>query len=194
MTHDQLEHSTKALLLALAARSLETGDHCPRVARLALDLGREIGLSGDELTVLKFGSLLHDVGKIKTPDAVLQKPDRLTEEEWATMREHPVTGANLLRALEYPEPVCILVEQHHERFDGEGYPFQLAGTQISIGARVFAIADTFDAIVNNRCYRAAASTAVALHEIDSWKEKQFDPQIVDVFVNLHSADRPVRTA
>jgi putative nucleotidyltransferase with HDIG domain len=184
-TQEQLQHSTDALLIALAARNLETGNHCPRVSSLALRLGREVGLTGNELNDLKFGSLLHDVGKIKTPDTVLCKPAQLTPEEWKTMREHPVTGAHMLRKLEYPEAVCLIVEQHHERFDGQGYPFGLSGTEISLGARIFSIADTFDAIVSDRCYRTGQSPAVALHEISSWSGAQFDPDLVEAFVQTH---------
>lgn len=181
----QLEHATTALMVALAARSLETGDHCPRVARTALELGRAVNLTGDELNVLKFGSMLHDVGKIRTPDAILKKPAQLTADEWTIMREHPVTGGNMLRSLSFPEEVCLLVEQHHERVDGEGYPFGLIADQISLGARIFAIADTYDAIVYNRCYRAAQAPAVALHEITSWSGRQFDPDLVEAFVKIH---------
>lgn len=181
-TEAQLEHSTTALLVALAARNLETGDHCPRVSRLALGLGQAFRLSAAELDVLKWGSLLHDIGKLRTPDAVLCKPDKLTPAEWTIMREHPVTGAAILRSLGYPEAVCLLVEQHHEKYDGSGYPFALAEKQISIGARIFAIADTYDAIVSNRCYRRAAAREHALQELETWKGRQFDPQLVDLFI------------
>lgn len=181
-TAAQLEHSTTALLLALSARSLETGNHCPRVNQLSLALGRALTLTGDELHALHLGSLLHDVGKLQTPDAVLKKPGSLTETEWTTMHEHPVTGSNMLRSLGYPEAACLIVEQHHERYDGEGYPLQLRESEISLGARIFAIADTYDAITNTRVYRNGASPAAALHEITSWSGRQFDPAIVQVFL------------
>ena len=180
----QVENYTTALLVALSARNLETGDHCPRVSRLALALGRALSLTGDELETLKFGSLLHDVGKIGTPDAILCKPAKLTPEEWLKMREHPVTGSTILHALGFPPDVCRLVEQHHERFDGTGYPFGLAGKAISIGARIFAIADTFDALVSDRCYRRGVAIAAALDEIVAWSGRQFDPELVDRFVIL----------
>ena len=188
-TEAKLEASTTALLVALGFRNLETGDHCPRVSRLALTIGRAFGLATEELDVLKWGSLLHDVGKIRTPDAVLCKPGQLTADEWKIMREHPVTGATMLRALGYPGDVCLLVEQHHERYDGTGYPFGLAGKSISIGARIFAIADTFDAIVSNRCYRAGAGRETAIAEILAWKGRQFDPDLVDLFITTTTKRR-----
>lgn len=188
-TQEQLELATTALLLALSARNLETGGHAQRVSEIALDLGRAMGLQSEQLYALKFGSLLHDLGKIRTPDAVLCKPARLTPDEWEIMREHPATGANMLRALGFPEPVCLVLEQHHERYDGHGYPYRLRGDQIQIEARIFAVADTFDAITADRCYRPGAAPAVALHEIASWSERQFDPVVVDAFLQLHRPKR-----
>lgn len=193
-TEAQLEHSTTALLVALAVRNLETGDHCKRVTRLALQLGRAVRLTGDELNDLKFGSMLHDIGKLRTPDAVLCKPASLTPDEWTTMREHPLTGANMLRALGYSEAACLVVEQHHERVDGKGYPFGLVGNMISIGARIFAIADTYDAITADRVYRRGASSETALHEITSWSGRQFDSDLVEAFVKLHDPDNQKRAA
>jgi putative nucleotidyltransferase with HDIG domain len=183
-TPEQLEFGTTSLLCALAARNLETGDHCPRVNRLALQLGRALQLPQEELVALKFGSLLHDIGKLRVPDAVLCKPDKLTADEWEIMRRHPFDGATILRSLNFPEDVCLIVEQHHEWFDGSGYPYGLKDNQISRPARVFAVADTFDAITRDRCYRSGASIAVALHEINSWRDKQFDPYVVDALLRL----------
>lgn len=188
-TPGELEFAATALLLALSARNLETGDHCPRVARLALELGRTLQLTGDDLYALHLGSLLHDIGKLQTPDAVLCKPDKLDADEWQIMRRHPTAGAAMLRAANFPEAACLVVEQHHERFDGQGYPFNLQRQQISLNARIFAVADTFDAITADRCYRAGAAPAVALHEIQSWSGKQFDPEIVDAFLALHLPTR-----
>ncbi len=193
-TQEQLEFGTTALLIALSARNLETGDHCPRVNRLALLLGRALQLSGDELNALKFGSLLHDIGKLRTPDAILCKPAKLTDPQWEVMRRHPLDGGTMLRALDFPEPVCLIVEQHHESFDGSGYPFGLAGHQISLGARVFSVADTYDAITRDRCYRKGAASAVALHEISSWAGSQFDPKVVEALIKLSLDDRGTLTA
>lgn len=183
-TDAELEFGTTSLLIALAARNLETGDHCPRVNRLALQLGRVLRLPSADLYALKFGSLLHDIGKLKTPDAILRKPGQLTATEWATMRQHASDGANILRALNFPETVCLIVEQHHEWFDGTGYPYQLAGPEITFSARIFAVADAYDAIVSDRCYRKGEPRAVALHEINQWRGSQFDPVVVDALINL----------
>ena len=183
-TQEQIEFSTTTLLLALSARNLETGDHCPRVNRLALQLGRALQLRADDLYALKFGSLLHDIGKLRTRDAVLCKPAKLNSDEWEEMRRHPVDGATILRSLNFPESICLIVEQHHEWIDGTGYPFGLKENEISFGARVFAVADTFDAITRDRCYRQGAAVAVALHEISSWSGTQFDPKVVDVLITL----------
>jgi len=191
-SQDQLEYGTTALLIALAARNLETGAHTKRVAGLALQLGRTVGLTGDELNFLKFGALLHDLGKLRTPDSVLCKPAGLSPSEWTIMRKHPVTGAHMLRALGYDETICLIVEQHHERWDGSGYPYGLKAHQITIGARIFSIVDTFDAITADRCYRAGQSPETALHEITSWSARQFDPELVAAFVNLHRPDHTKR--
>lgn len=183
-TQEQLEFGTTSLLMALAQRNLETGDHCPRVNRLALSLGRKLKMSGDDLNTLKFGSLLHDIGKIRTRDAVLCKPAPLSPDEWTEMRRHPIDGAIMLRALDFPESICLVVEQHHEWFNGSGYPFNLAAGQISFAARVFSVADTYDAITRDRCYRKGAAAETALHEISSWSGTQFDPDVVEALLLL----------
>ncbi len=183
-SNDQLEFATSALLVALCARDLETGDHCPRVNRLALKLGRALALPQEHLYALKFGSLLHDIGKLRTGDAVLCKPDRLTAAEWEIMRRHPLDGATMLRSLGFPEPVCLIVEQHHETWSGTGYPYGLKANEIYIGARLFAVADAYDAITRDRCYRKGAAAHVALHEISSCSGTQFDPKVVTAFLNL----------
>ena len=187
-TQEQLEFATTALLVALSARNLETGDHSQRVARIALDLGRAMDLPAEQLHALKFGALLHDLGKLQTQDAVLCKPGRLTSDEWKIMHKHPSTGANMLRALNFPESVCEIVEQHHERYDGEGYPYGLRGQQIRLEARIVSVADLFDAVTCDRCYRTGAAPAVALHEIASWAGQQFDPVVAQAFLQLHRPD------
>lgn len=188
-TPEQLEVATQSLLMALSARNLETGGHVRRVCNFALELGRAMRLSTEQLFNLKFGSLLHDLGKLQTPDAVLCKPAPLTPEEWIVMRQHPTTGAHMLRALKFPEPVCLILEQHHERYDGKGYPHGLSGSQITIESRIFAVADAYDAITADRCYRPGAAPAVAFHEIASWSGKQFDPYVVEAFLDLHGCSQ-----
>lgn len=188
---EQLEFATTSLLMALSARDLETGGHAKRVQDLALNLGRALQLDQEALYALKFGAALHDLGKLNTPDLVLRKPTRLNELEWETMRRHPLDGAHMLRALNFPETTCLVLEQHHERFDGQGYPFKLCGNEISLPARVFAVADTFDAITSNRCYRPGNSKEVAFHEIASYSNTQFDPNVVNALLNLPSQLLPL---
>jgi len=179
-----LRAQTSALLLALRARHLETGDHVARVTDHSLRLGRTMGLNAEDMRALELGAALHDIGKIGIRDSVLCKAGRLTEDEWAHMRTHPVIGAEMLRSLGFPEASVLVVEEHHERLNGTGYPRGLEGESISRAARIFAVADTFDAITRNRCYRAGAPYAVALHEIVDGSGHQFDPEVVGAFKSI----------
>jgi putative nucleotidyltransferase with HDIG domain len=180
-TVDELNFATTSLLVALSARNLETGDHCPRVARLALSLGQLLDLPSRDLENLKLGALLHDIGKIRVPDAILCKPGRLTPAEWGTMKLHPADGGNMLRALNCPAPVVAIVEQHHEWYDGAGYPYGLAGDQICEEARIFAVADAYDALTRDRVYRRGVDHHSALAE---WSGDQFDPAVVAALFRL----------
>jgi putative nucleotidyltransferase with HDIG domain len=182
---DRLLHAqATALLIALHAKSEETAEHAARVARYSLRLGRELKLSPARMRDLKHGALLHDIGKIAVPDNVLCKPGRLTEEEWEKMRVHVWRGANMLRALGFPEGACLVSDQHHEMWDGTGYPSGLRELQITIEARIVQVADAFDAITRDRCYRKGEPYAVAAHEISSSSEIQFDPLVVEAFLRV----------
>src|SRR5438067_2230480 len=136
----------RSLTSALETGDLETHGHSERVVSFRLRLGRELGLGEDQLRSLEFGSLLHDIGKIGVPDAVLRKPAQLTDEEWSEMRRHPLHGQQILSGIEFLEGASRVVAQHHERFDGTGYPLGLRGEQIDLNARIFAVADAFDAV------------------------------------------------
>jgi response regulator RpfG family c-di-GMP phosphodiesterase len=171
----------KALVTALETRDSETHGHSERVVAFSLRLGRELGLSDEELTALEFGSLLHDIGKIGVPDAVLRKPAPLTEPEWYEMRKHPLHGEQILGGIEFLEGASRVVAQHHERWDGSGYPIGLRGEQIDQNARIFAVADAFDAITSDRVYRAGKSYESAARELDEWAGRQFDPAVVEAF-------------
>jgi uncharacterized domain HDIG len=177
---------TTALLFALEAKSPGTGAHCNRVSKYALEIGRQMELSSAQLSNLKFGAMLHDVGKLRTPDHVLEKPGRLDPEELAAMRRHPTEGAGILHALGFSFDLVSIVHTHHESYDGSGYPCGLAGDDISIETRIISVADTYDAITCDRCYRKGAPNAIARHEIESWSGKQFDPDVVDAFLNCHT--------
>lgn len=176
--------------LALNARDKETEGHAERVVAFSVRLGQELGMSGYDLISLELGALLHDIGKIAVPDNVLKKPAPLTDEEWATMRIHPVIGEQMVRAMEgrLPEAAALIVGQHHEQWDGQGYPLGLKGEQICLGARIFNVVDAFDAITSDRVYRRGRRYQDALEEILAFSGTQFDPAVVDAFARIDPAD------
>jgi putative nucleotidyltransferase with HDIG domain len=178
----------KALTAALETRDSETHGHSERVVTYSLRLGREYGLNSDEMKSLEFGSLLHDIGKIGVPDSILRKPAKLTEEEWVRMREHPLHGQQILRGIEFLQGAARVVAQHHEKWDGTGYPLGLRGDDIDICARIFAVADAFDAITSDRVYRRGKSYEAAAKELDDWAGRQFDPKVVDAFHRVPKED------
>jgi putative two-component system response regulator len=171
----------RALVTALETRDAETHGHSERVMSFSLRLGREMNLCDEELTSLEFGSLLHDVGKIGVPDAVLRKPAPLTEPEWYEMRKHPLHGEQILGGIEFLEGASRVVAQHHEKWDGTGYPVGLRGEEIDLNARIFAVADAFDAITSDRVYRVGRSYESAARELEEWAGRQFDPSVVEAF-------------
>jgi len=171
----------KALVAALETRDAETHGHSERVVSFSLRLARECGLDEKQLKELEFGALLHDIGKIGVPDAILRKPAKLTDEEWIKMREHPFHGQQILRSIEFLEGAVNVVGQHHEQWDGTGYPLGLRGEEIDIKARIFSVADAFDAITSDRVYRAGQSYEAAAVEIEKFSDRQFDPKVVEAF-------------
>jgi len=171
----------KALAAALEARDRETHGHSERVVTFSLRLGRELGLSPMQLRALEFGALLHDIGKIGVPDAVLHKPAKLSEEEWVRMRLHPAMGSRILSGIDFLAGAARVVAEHHEQWDGSGYPAGLRGAEIDLGARIFAVADAFDAITSDRVYCAGRTYEVALQELDDYAGRQFDPAVVAAF-------------
>jgi len=178
----------KALTAALETRDAETHGHSERVVTFSLRLGREYGLNGAEMKALEFGSLLHDIGKIGVPDAILRKPAKLTDEEWVRMREHPMHGQQILRGIKFLEGAARVVAQHHEKWDGSGYPIGLKGEEIDICARIFSVADAFDAITSDRVYRKGRSYEAAAQELDEWINRQFDPKVVEAFHRVPPQD------
>ena len=178
----------KALTAALETRDSETHGHSERVVSYSLRLGREYGLSSGEMKSLEFGSLLHDIGKIGVPDSILRKPAKLTEEEWVRMREHPLHGQQILRGIEFLQGASRVVAQHHEKWDGTGYPLGLRNEEIDICARIFAVADAFDAITSDRVYRRGKSYEAAAQELDDWAGRQFDPKVVEAFHRVPKED------
>ena len=178
----------KALTAALETRDSETHGHSERVVSYSLRLGHEYGLSSEKMKWLEFGSLLHDIGKIGVPDSILRKPAKLTEEEWVRMREHPLHGQQILRGIEFLEGAARVVAQHHEQWDGTGYPFGLRDEEIDICARIFAVADAFDAITSDRVYRRGKPYEAAAQELDDWAGRQFDPKVVEAFHRVPKED------
>lgn len=182
------DSTLNALTAALDYRDNETEGHSQRVTLYAVRLARELGLQGRDLVDLTRGALLHDVGKIGIPDAVLRKPGALAPEEWVLMRRHPVMGYEMLKEIEFLRSALPVVLHHHERFDGTGYPTGLAAGEIPLAARIFAVCDTLDAILSDRPYRAARSVAEARAEFVRCSGTQFDPAVVEAFLKVPDAD------
>ena len=173
-----------ALVRALDAREHETSDHSQRVVKYTEAIAERLSLRGPELEEIGRGALLHDIGKIGVPDAVLLKPAKLTTEEWKEMRRHPDIGYDMIRSIEFLNTPAAIVLSHQERFDGRGYPRCLRGEEIHIGARIFAVADTLDAMTSDRPYRKGTTFENAVDEIQRCAGSQFDPEVVRAFMDI----------
>ncbi len=179
--------TVQALAHAIEAKDMSTGRHLQRVNDLGLLLARELSSEGTVDSQMSFGFLLHDLGKIWVPDAVLNKPGPLTEEEWQLMHRHPEEGARILKDVAFLKHGALdVVLYHHERWDGAGYPAGLAGNEIPLWARIFAVADALDAMTSDRPYRRAMPLETALGELRANSGTQFDPACVDA---LEAIDR-----
>ena len=179
------EHKTiLALKAALKLRDAETMGHSERVVRFSLLLGCELGLKKAHMRSLEYGSLFHDIGKIGVPDAILRKPGPLTSLEWIKMREHPLLGFEILSRIDFLKKASLVVAQHHERWDGMGYPFGLAGVQIDRNARIFAVADALDAMTSDRVYHAGRNFESATAELKRCAGQQFDVEVVEAFTRI----------
>jgi putative nucleotidyltransferase with HDIG domain len=174
----------RALAAALEARDVETKGHSDRVVSYCVRLGKQIGLNDRELITLENGALLHDIGKIGVPDGILLKRGALTEDEWQYMRRHVEYGAQILRGIDFLDGASEIVAQHHERYDGSGYPSRKEGDQICLGARIFAVADAVDAMTSDRPYRAARSFDDAADELIRCSGAHFDPMVVQAFTQV----------
>jgi putative nucleotidyltransferase with HDIG domain len=184
--YEELRESYLQTLTALAnaveARDIYTRGHTERVCYMALSLCQEMGWNQEKLWEVKMGGILHDIGKIGVPDAILNKAEALTDEEFEIMKQHPVVGARILEDISFLTPAIPYVLYHHERFDGKGYPFGLRNDQIPIQGRLMAVVDTFDAMTSDRPYRKAKSYQMALKEIKDCAGSQFDPHIAELFL------------
>ncbi len=171
----------KSLALAIDAKDQYTHQHILRVQRYAVAIAKEMGLTGGDLEAVNTGALLHDIGKLGVPEYVLQKPDRLTDEEFAQIKMHPEIGAAILEPVEFPWPVLPVVKYHHEKWDGTGYPEGLSGENIPLSARIMAVADVYDALTSTRSYRGAWSHEKAASVINKDAGTHFDPVVVEAF-------------
>src|SRR5205814_1932654 len=174
----------EALGNALDLKDAETEGHSKRVTAFTIAIARAMGLTSDQIRVIARGAFLHDIGKMAIPDAILRKPGALDPEEVAIMREHCFRGYQILRRIPFLSEAAEIVYAHQEKYDGTGYPRGLKGEEIPLGARIFSVADTLDAITSNRPYRAAQPLSAARDEIERWSGRQFDPQVVTIFLEM----------
>ncbi|MGB3960409.1 MAG: HD-GYP domain-containing protein, partial [bacterium] len=174
----------KAIVAAVDAKDSYTRGHSDRVREMSVAIARELKLPEGEQEVIEYMALLHDTGKIGVSEAILNKPGRLTEEEYQVIKDHPVIGARIVSEVDFFKKASTIVRHHHEWYNGEGYPDGLQGEEISLGARIIAVADAFDAMTSERPYRRARSVEEALAELKANVGKQFDPRVVEAFVRL----------
>ena len=173
--------TVRALTNAVEARDAYTGKHAERVAAYALEIGNAVGERWAGSPEIEFGFLLHDIGKVAVPDSILHKPEPLTAHERELIQQHPVTGWEIVRQVDFLGAASDVVRHHHERWDGDGYPDGLKGDEIPLTARVFAVADTLDALTTTRPYRPASPIGDARALIHEGRGTQFDPTVVDAF-------------
>ncbi len=166
---------------AMDLRDKETEGHTQRVTTLTEKLARLAGMGDDDLVNMRRGSLLHDIGKMGVPDSILHKPDKLTDEEWVVMRQHPQHAYDMIQPIEYLRPALDIPYCHHEKWDGSGYPRGLKGDKIPLSARIFAIIDVWDAVTSDRPYRLAWDKQKALEYVHEQNGKHFDPRVVELF-------------
>ncbi len=163
-----------------------TAEHCDRIKELSMMIGKFMGLSSDKLYLLNLSAFLHDIGKVKVPDQILNKPNKLTNEEYETMKKHTTWGRETLANTNFGDLIKAgeIVEQHHERFDGKGYPNNLQGEEILIEAAIITVVDAFDAMTSNRVYRKGMAIDTALEELELYKGTMFNPMVVDAFFSI----------
>ncbi|HET9102977.1 MAG TPA: HD domain-containing phosphohydrolase [Solirubrobacteraceae bacterium] len=179
--------TVRALADAVEARDAYTGKHAERVTAYGMAIGRAAGLPDPAPPTIEFGFLLHDIGKVAIPDAILYKPGQLDPEERALMSQHPVIGAEIVRGIDFLAEAAEVVRSHHERWDGAGYPDGLIGEAIPLPARIFAVADVLDALTTDRPYRQASPLPEARAHIRAQAGRHFDPHVVDAFETISDA-------
>ena len=171
-----------ALVYALEAKDKYTSGHSERVAEVSAAIAREFGLPWDNIEKIRLAGLIHDIGKIGVRESILNKPAGFTEEEFQHIKYHPEIGERILNPIVDDNEILMIVRHHHERYDGTGYPDRLSGEQIPLGARILAVADSYDAMTSERPYRKAMSVETACTEVERGKGTQFDPRVADAFL------------
>lgn len=179
----------EAFAKAIEAKDIYTRGHSERVLKISMAIAAEMGLTREQMNVLHYASILHDVGKIAIEDRILNKPGRLDHEEYELVKQHPIIGANIVSTVSFLNEAIEVVRHHHERFDGTGYPAGLKGDKIPVLSRIISVADAFDAITSNRLYREALRHEHALEEIRNSSHSQFDPEVVEAFISAYQKRR-----
>ena len=189
---EQLEQAyldmVQTLRSAVEAKDTYTRGHSDRVAEYSVLIGEKLGLPEDQIKTLKIGGLFHDIGKIGIPDSILLKPDKLTDDEYSEIKNHPSIGAHILGSAKTFQDIVPIVKHHHEKYDGNGYPSRMKGEEIPYLARIAAVADTFDAMTSRRSYRDAIDLQKVKDEIKRCEGTQFDPQIAEAFLDIMEHD------
>lgn len=184
---DQLERTESVifmLALAVEAKDTYTEGHLRRLSSYSEQLATAIGLSAAQVKAIRFGGLLHDIGKISIDDAILRKPGKLTDEEYAQIKHHPEYGARIIQAMRFAGDVGPIIRHHHERWDGKGYPSGLAGLAIPIGARIVSIVDAYDAMMTDRPYRNSLGIEETLRRLREGRGREWDPELLDRFIAM----------
>ena len=187
--YEQLFFETQTLQTEMDAVALVDGytyHHCDRIRQLAIEVWKRMDQPKNKLKLLRWGSYFHDIGKLSIPLEILNKPEKLSPEEWETMKLHSSIGANIMRAhpVEWLKEAAFIVEQHHERYDGKGYPYGLKGDEISLEAAIVSVVDAYDAMTTERVYKQAMTVEEAIVELENGKGKQFHPEVVDMFLQV----------
>lgn len=187
-TYERLEQayleSIKTLRYTIEAKDMYTRGHSDRVSAYSVLIGKKLGLSDEDLHTLNIGGLFHDIGKIGVPDSILLKDSKLTDEEYSQIKQHPNIGVHILSNATIFNDILPIVEHHHEKYDGTGYPGKLAGNDIPYLARITAVADSFDAMASRRAYRDSLSLDQIISEFERCKGTQFDPELADLFLDI----------
>jgi HD-GYP domain-containing protein (c-di-GMP phosphodiesterase class II) len=186
-SHEVTSSTLSALTHLIDLKDQTTGVHSSRLVARASAVARALGLSAEETRQVKIAAVLHDFGKIGVPDEILKKPSSLTAEEQTIMRKHPEYGWAVIRNIPGCEMASLLILHHHEMWNGAGYPGHLNGPSIPLGARIIAITDAFDAMTSDRCYRKGMPTEKALATLQEFAGSQFDPEVVDTFIDCFNA-------